>query len=346
MDELAIVSEQQAFTHWKVATDIYNVLKTKVSKCNLYDWAAREIPEKNILFVGTILSTTLHYLTRFLPNRKVVFYTTLEGEPLIDPIGRNIAKHVKLVAVSQFAKEMLQHVELHCEGVVYHGIPMEDTQRDPRFDDFLNMIQHPPNKPKIRRRKYLTISSNMERKGLDHLLVAHKLVEFNNPDAVLILHSGGGFYDITRLADLLELTFDRFWFTNSFGMYDTFQMNSLTRFSEFLVQPSFTEGYGLPMAEALKHEKPVVAIDAPPYNEIIQNGKTGILIPVRQTKRVKFLNRIILLMKLYSVNDLAEAITNMLNDKYRKKLSANITKKVKMRFEAETTYPALLRHFE
>jgi len=346
MDELAIVSEQQAFTHWKVATDIYNVLKKRVGKCNLYDWAAREIPEKNILFVGTILSTTLHYLTRFLPNKKVVFYTTLEGEPLIDPIGRNIAKHVKLVAVSDFAGEMLEHVELDCDGVVYHGIPMNNTQRDTRFDEFLNLIQHPPNKPKIRRRKYLTISSNMERKGLDHLLVAHKLVEFNNPDAILILHSGGGFYDITRLSDLLELTFERFWFTNSFGMYDNYQMNSLINFAEFLVQPSFTEGFGIPMIEALKHGKLVIAIDVPPYNEIVQNGETGLLIPVRQEKRVKFLNRIVLLMRLYSVNDLAEAISKMLNDKYRQKLSANITQKVKMRFEAENTYPALLKYFE
>jgi len=346
MEELAIVSEQQAFTHWKVATDIYNVLKTKVPKCNLYDWAAREIPEKNILFVATILSTSLHYLSRFLPNKKVVFYTTLEGEPIVDPIGRNIAKNIKIVAVSHFAEEMLQHVELDCDGVVYHGIPMLDTQTDPRFDEFLNTIQYPPNKPKTRRRKYLTISSNMERKGLDHLLVAHKLVEFNNPDAILILHSGGGFYDITHLADLLEVGFENFWFTNSFGMYDDYQMNSLIHFSQFLVQPSFTEGYGLPMAEGLKHEKPVIAIDAPPYNEIIQNGVTGLLIPVRQTTRVKFLNRIMLLMRLYSVDDLAEAISKMLNDKYRQTLSANITKKVKMRFEAADTYPALLRHFE
>jgi len=346
MEELAIVSEQQAFTHWKVATDIYNVLKTKIPRCNLYDWAERKIPEKNILFVATILSTSLHYLTRFLPEKKVVFYTTLEGEPIIDPIGRNIAKNIKIVAVSHFAEEMLQHVELDCDGVVYHGIRMTDTQRDPRFDEFLNLIQHPPNKPKVRHRKYLTISSNMERKGLDHLMVAHKLVEFNNPDAILILHSGGGFYDIARLADLLEVSFERFWFTNSFGMYDNYQMNSLLNFSEFLVQPSFTEGYGLPMAEALKHEKPVIAINAPPYNEIIENGRTGVLISVRETKRVKFLNRIILLMRLYSVNDLAEAIEKLLNDKFRKGLCSNITKKVKMRFESEETYPALLRYFE
>lgn len=342
---VAIITERSIMSHWKVAQDIYDVLRKKVP-CTLYDWAEREIPERNILFVGTVLSTSLSYLTRFLPGKRVVFYTTLEGEPIIDPIGRNIAKNIKIVAVSNFVREMLHRVELHCDGVVYHGIKMNDTRGDPRFAEFLQTIQHPPNKPKTRKRKYLTVSTNMIRKGLDRLMIAHKLVEFQNPDAILMLHSGAGYVNIRALAEQLEIDFVRFWFTNNFGMYDKFQMNTLFRFCQFLVQPSHCEGYGLPMAEALKHEKPVIAIDAAPYNEIIEDGKTGILIPVRGIRRERFLNRVILLMHRYAINDLAEAITQLLNDKYRKQLSSNITKKVKMRFDSEKTYPALLKYFE
>jgi len=343
--ELAIVTEKKAFTHNKVAEDIFNVLK-KYANCNIYDWEEKNIPEKNILFVATILSTSLHYLTHFLPQKRVVFYTTLEGEPIIDPIGRRIAEQVKIVAVSKFAKEMLERVGLHCEGVVYHGIDMKDTQPDPRFADFLNTIQHPAGKPKTTKTKYLTVSSNMERKGLDRLIIAHRLVEFHNPNAILVLHSGGGYYNIAQIADMLELTFERFWFTNSFGMYDTFQMNTLYRFCQFLVQPSFTEGFGLPMTEAFKHKLPVIALNAAPYNEIVEDKKTGILIPIRDTRREKFLNRIILLMRYYSINDLAEAIEKLLNDKYRQGLSANINKEVQKRFDSDNTYPALLRYFE
>lgn len=346
INELAIISERAAFTHWKVANDVYDVLKDKVNKCNLYDWGDKKIPEKNVLFVSTILSTSLHYLTRFLPEKRVVFYTTLEGEPIVDPIGRQIAKNIKIVAVSHFAEEMLQRVNLHCDGVVYHGIDMNDTQGDPRFAEFLNIIQHHPDKPKTRKRKYLTVSSNMIRKGLDRLMIAHKLVEFTNKDAVCILHSGGGHIDTARLADQLELSLGRFWFTNSFGMYDNYQMNTLYKFAQFYVQPSLTEGFCLPLAEALKHELPVIAIDAPPYNEIIKHKKTGILIPVTKTTRKRFLNRIILIMKHYSVNDLAEAISDLLMDKYRNSLKDNITKQVKMRFDSSKTYPALLKHFE
>lgn len=343
--KLAIVSEQRAFTHWKVAVDIFEALKGKAD-CTLYDWGAQKIQEPNILFVSTILSTSLHYLTRFLPNKRVVFYTTLEGEPIVDPIGRRIAEQIKIVAVSEFAKEMLERVELDCEGVVYHGIKMRETHIDPRFQNFLNTIQHPPNEPQRRKTKYLTVSSNMKRKGLEYLIIAHKLVEFYNKEAILILHSGGGYTDVARLADQLQLTFERFWFTNSFGMYDSFQMNTLYQFVQFLVQPSLTEGFGLPMIEALNFRLPVIAINAGPYNEIIEDGKTGILIPVRALKREKFLNRIILLMRYYSINDLAEAITQLLNTKNRKRLARNITDKVRMRFDSQKTYPRLLRYFE
>jgi glycosyltransferase involved in cell wall biosynthesis len=343
--ELAIITEKQAISHMKVAQDIYNVLKTRCN-CNLYDWGEAKIPEKNILFVATMLNTSLHYLSRFLPKKRIVFYATLEGEPIIDPIARQIAKNVKIVAVSHFVKEMIHSVELHCEDVVYHGIDMNDTQEDPRFRQFLETIQHHPNKPKTRKRKYLTVSGNMKRKGLDRLMVAHKIVEFNHKDAVCILHSGGGYVNTAQLADQLEISFSSFWFTNAFGLYDNYQMNTLYKFADFYVQPSLTGGFELPLAEALKHRRPVIAIDAPPFNEIIKPEKTGILIPVRKTTREKFLNRIILIMKHYSVNDLAEAISTLLNDKYRKRLKQNITKEVKMRFDSANTYPGLLKFFE
>lgn len=342
--KLAIVTEKAALSHYKVAQDIYNALKTRV-ECHVYDWEEQTIPEPNILFVGTILCTSLHYLSRFMPHKKVVFYTTLEGEPLIDPIARKIADNIKIVANSQFSRSLLTRSELHCDDVVYHGINMRDNQYDPAFTEFLETIQH-AGKEKVRKRKYLTVSANSPRKGLDRAMLAHRLVEYGNKDAIYILHSGGGFVDVRKVADDLELTPTRFWFTNSFGMYNEFQMNSLYRFSDFYVQPSFTEGLGLPMIEALKWQKPVIAINAPPYNEIIEHKVTGYLIPVTGESRQLYLNRITLLMRLYSVNALAEAIEIVLDDKYRDKLSKNITDQVKMRFEAEKTYPALLKHFE
>ena len=249
------------------------------------------------------------------------------------------------MAVSKFVKEMLERAGLNCDGVVYHGIDMKHTQHDPRFTDFLETLQNPKNEPHIPKRKYLTVSGNMERKGLDKLMVAHKIVEFNNSGAILILHTGGGYIDVTRMADGLQLVPERFWYTNSFGLYDEYQMNSLYRFADFYVQPSYTEGFGLPMIEALKHGKLVIAIDAPPYNEIVANGKTGILIPVTGQKRVMYLNNIWLLMRLYDVDALARAIETLLDDKTRTKMTQSITDEAKAKFDSKNTYPPLLTYF-
>jgi glycosyltransferase involved in cell wall biosynthesis len=122
-------------------------------------------------------------------------------------------------------------------------------------------------------------------------------------------------------------------------------MNSLYRYADFIVQPSHTEGFGLPMIEALKHNKPVIAIDASPYNEIIANGKTGILIPVKGQKRTLYMNNIYLLMRLYEVDDLARAIETLLDDKTRKTLAQNITQETKAKFDSKNTYPQLLKYF-
>lgn len=275
-----------------------------------------------------------------------MLYATIEGEPILDPIARKIARKIKIIAVSKFAKEMVEKAGLHCEGVVYHGINMKATQHDPRFTDFLETIQHPKNEPYIKKRKYLTVSGNTEWKGLDKLIIAHKLVEYNHPDAILILHSGGGYVDVRGLADTLQLTFERLWFTNSFGMYGKFQMNSLYRFADFIVQPSHTEGFEPSLIEALRYNKPVIAIDAPPYNEIVVNGKTGILIPVTAQRRVRYLNNVWLLMKYYSIDALARAIESLLNEKTRNKMR-DLTKMdvLKAKFDSKTTYPALLNYF-
>jgi len=345
--DLAVVTEKAAISHYKVAEDIYNAVKDK-TKCSLHDWEDKNIPEKNVLFIGTLFANTLHYLSRFINHKNIVFYATLEGEPILDPIARKTANKIKLVAVSKFTKTMIERAGLTCEGVVYHGIDMEDTQHDPRFTDFLETIQHPRNEPHIKKRKYLTVSGNMERKGLDKLIVAHKLVEYHHPDAILILHTGGGYVDIRALSDTLQLTFERLWYTNSFGMYDKYQMNSLYRFADFTVQPSHTEGFGLPMIEALRHNKPVIAIDAPPYNEIVQHGKTGILIPVTGQRRIRYLNSIWLLMRYYNIDDLARAIETLLDDKTRTQLVQRHQTEfnsAKQKFNSKNTYPSLLNYF-
>ena len=45
--------------------------------------------------------------------------------------------------------------------------------------------------------------------------------------------------------------------------------------------PSFGEGFGLVLLEAMAHSKPVVATDVMSIPEIVENGKTGFLVPAK-----------------------------------------------------------------
>ena len=47
---------------------------------------------------------------------------------------------------------------------------------------------------------------------------------------------------------------------------------------EFICVPSHDETFGIVFAEAMCYGKPVVALDVSPINEIVQNGKSGLLI--------------------------------------------------------------------
>lgn len=52
----------------------------------------------------------------------------------------------------------------------------------------------------------------------------------------------------------------------------------------FLCVPSNDESFGMVYVEAMSHGKPVIALDISPINEIIENGKTGILVPPKDTE--------------------------------------------------------------
>ena len=93
----------------------------------------------------------------------------------------------------------------------------------------------------------------------------------------------------------------------------------LSRMDIFLL-PSLSEGFGLAVTEAMSFAKPVVVSDIEPFKEIIKDSVDGYTVPLQKSKWVS-------------------TIKKLLNDRLlSKEIGENAKKKVRERFNWETTY--------
>jgi len=167
-------------------------------------------------------------------------------------------------------------------------------------------------------------SANHARKGLDKLLQAYKAVEEQTEDSFLIIHSQpNGYYSLEKHAKKLKI--ERLWLTKLFGRITTVEVNALYKACTVYVQPSFSEGFGLPILEAFRFDKPAIAVNAPPFNEVIKHTETGILVPPDAIRWFNFKNLIDFKMHTYRTEDLAHTIVQCVTDR---KLLASMESKI------------------
>jgi len=318
-----------------IATTIRKAVRTQYT-CTIHDWK-RVKPGGNILYIGTVQAEAVKFLGMLLPESNVVFYGTTEGHSLIDDGTLAIAKRIRIVAVSNFVRQMLEEVGVPVAGVLHHAIDMSDRKGDIKF--------YRKWKTKLRNRKViLTVSANHSRKGLDKLLQAYKAVEEKIQNAFLIVHSEPrGYYNLEKEARKLKIK--RLWLTNLFGRMTQPELNALYNLCVVYVQPSFSEGFGLPILEAFRFNKPAIAVNAPPFNEVIRQRDNGILIPSDGIRWLNFENIIDFKMHTYRADDLAKAIIQALSDqKLLARMRSNIRRE-KWNWDARKLYPELLNYF-
>ncbi|MFH0848795.1 MAG: hypothetical protein V1857_04775, partial [archaeon] len=111
-----------------VATTIQKTLKTRCT-CTIHDW--RKVrPGGNILLIDTVHNQSFKFIRTLLPESKVVFYGTTEGLSRIDDESLAVARQTRIVAVSNFVKQMLEQVGVPVAGVLHHAIDMSDRRVD------------------------------------------------------------------------------------------------------------------------------------------------------------------------------------------------------------------------
>jgi glycosyltransferase involved in cell wall biosynthesis len=142
-----------------------------------------------------------------------------------------------------------------------------------------------------------------------------------------------------------DLKLKNIWLTNLFGKLSQSKLNAFYKLCNVYVQPSYSEGFGLPALEAFRFDKPVIAVDAPPFNEVIRHRENGILMPQSEITWFNFADQILFKMHKYRAEDLADAITELItNQKYITKMQKNIEIE-KHNWSIHRLYPKLLDYF-
>jgi len=318
-----------------VAMLVCKALKTH-SNCTIHDWT-RAKPGGNILFIGTIFHQTLNFLGRFVRQSNIVFYGTTEGHSFVDETSLEIARQIKMVAVSHFVKQMLEESGVPVAGVVHHGLDVKDQR--------VNIPFYKTLKKRLKDKNIiLTVAANDPRKGLDKLLGAYRFIENEIQNSFLILHSKPkGYYNLTKTAEGFKIK--RLWLTNLYGKLHPTKLNALYNICNIYVQPSYSEGFGLPILEAFKFNKPTVAVQAPPFNEIIKHNKNGILVPSSGFAWYNYKDMVLFKMHRYEAEDMASAIVDLLsNQGLITKMQTNIQNE-KCHWDIHRLYPKLLSYF-
>ncbi|MGH2709178.1 MAG: glycosyltransferase family 4 protein, partial [Actinomycetota bacterium] len=114
------------------------------------------------------------------------------------------------------------------------------------------------------------------RKGIRFLIEAAAQLKPRFPDLKLVL-AGDGFErpELVRLSQELGIASD----VTFLGWVPNVALPPYYRAAAVSVIPSLEEGFGIPAAEAMGCEVPVVASDAGGLPEVVENGVTGLVVP-------------------------------------------------------------------
>ncbi len=308
------------------------------AECIVNDWS-EATPGGNILIISSVRDETFLRAERLLDGgARAVLYGTTEGRSNLCGHSIEIARRMPIVAVSDYVRRRLEGISLRVSGTIHHGVELVQQEPDPSM---LSQAKRAVGG----RKALLTVAANMPRKGIDILLKAYAIVEKAMPDgSFLILHStASGCVDVDATAK--ELGLRNFWSTGRFGAMTEEELAALYKVSAIYVQSSLAEGFGLPVLEALRYNRPSVAVDAPPFNEIIQDGRTGILVPCIGTRHGDSGGAIDFEMHLYRPEDMAEAIVGALREPGRIDAMESQIVQDKHRWDSRRLYARFLDYF-
>jgi len=211
------------------------------------------------LWVRLALAEFLGGVTSVYMNCKKpkAIYVTIEGVPTKGNVLYSPLKNLEFIANSNFTAECLSTVGFKVVDVIHHGIDIEECEKAikaaPKKWGFL--------KDRCKDRcKVLYVGRNDPRKALSKLSTAINMVNETHRDRVVfIIYSEESAGNLFKQENVI--------FLPMFGRHSHVDVLALMAYCDYLVFPSVSEGFGLPVLEANAVGRPAIHCWFPPLNE-------------------------------------------------------------------------------
>jgi phosphatidylinositol alpha-1,6-mannosyltransferase len=193
-------------------------------------------------------------------------------------IGKKTVKRIDYAtALSENDKKIFTELGSRKTKVIHNGLDFDNFRNLPNGESFKKKFN-------IEGRMILSVGRLERIKGHEFLIRSFAEVQKSHPDVILVI-IGEDWGEMARLKELVStLKLDEKVIFTGFISYS--QIPSAFVGAEIFVNPSEIESFGIVILEAMACKKPCIATNVGAVSEIIESGKTGLLVDYGNHKQM------------------------------------------------------------
>jgi len=228
---------------------------------------------------------------------------------------------------SKFVKSNLEEMGIPVREIIPHQLP------DPMPINLTYGYKWRSRLPK-NKRILLYVGSQIVRKGLPKLNEAIKILSRRRDDFVMVYHTDN--VKAPHHTPINSLDAPNTVVETDFGRIGLPEVYAKMYYADFIIHPALTEGFGLPVLEALALGKPLVCVNAYGVNEIA-NPENSFMVTEVTPSTYKWGNYLTFKIADYEPQALADAIDEALSSP-KETLEAKITAGLETTRKFKNTY--------
>jgi len=214
-----------------------------------------------VLYIGSMMNIDVARYYRYVWwSGRHIYYGVTEGPPQLSPFNLAALHSMTVITPSNYVKWELERIGVKVADVIPHGVDVDAFRRIPRNNQWRRMFGD--------RTIVLYVAHRSIRKGFRHLCEAWRMSRAGRDhNVVLVLHTmrkpnrlSGEDYVIPEEGNIIV--------TDNVLRLDRQSLMMLYRAADLYIHGALAEGYGIPIAEAMAANVPVLTLGAPPMSEL------------------------------------------------------------------------------